>query len=380
MAALAVAVLIPASITDPATPGSPPASSPEGPLREPWYQPVLTLGAPGATGQLPELDPIPPVDPVPARPDVAGQPAPPVRPVSSARITGKSGIPGIVLQAYQRAERATSDRDPGCGLGWPALAAIGRIESGHARGGQVDSAGTTVHPILGPQLSGGPGVAAIPDTDGGRLDSDPVWDRAVGPMQFIPGTWRKYAWPGANPHNVFDAALAAARYLCAGGGDLRDRERLAAAVFRYNHSAAYVDTVLSWADAYAHGVTPMAAVPVPPAPPTPTPAASAPATTTEPETSPTPTPSSVPLSTPPSDPPPTSSTVEPTPSGPGPDTDDQDPPTTGSSETTTSEAVPTSSERNPEVEETNRGPSGAPAARVPSRQTITSGSPWTQPR
>ncbi|MGW1679451.1 lytic transglycosylase domain-containing protein [Saccharopolyspora sp. NPDC002376] len=175
--------------------------------------------------------------------------------------TGQLGIPGTVLAAYQRADRTLASTTPGCGLHWSVLAGIGRIESHHARSGRVDTNGKTLSPILGPRLNGGPGIAAISDTDGGTLDGDVVWDRAVGPMQFIPSTWRNHAADGnadgaRDPHNVFDATLASGRYLCSGGGNLRDRTQLAAAIFRYNHSETYVRNVLSWADAYARGVMP----------------------------------------------------------------------------------------------------------------------------
>ncbi len=174
---------------------------------------------------------------------------------------GRLDIPRPVLDAYIGAASVLSRTDPQCGLDWSVLAAIGRVESGHARGGKVDVMGTTVTAILGPRLSGAPGVAAVPDTDAGRLDGDPVWDRAVGPMQFLPATWAKYAVNAhgegpPSPHNVNDAALAAGRYLCDGSGDLRNPRDLAAAVFRYNHSDNYVRTVLIWASAYARGVTP----------------------------------------------------------------------------------------------------------------------------
>ncbi|MEV4731268.1 lytic murein transglycosylase [Saccharopolyspora sp. NPDC049426] len=174
--------------------------------------------------------------------------------------TGELGIPEPVLAAYMQAAREV-EQIQACGLHWSVLASIGRIESGHARNGDIDVNGTTVHAILGPQLSGGPNVAAIPDTDAGHFDGDRVWDRAVGPMQFIPSTWRKFAADGnqdgvENPHNVPDAAAASGTYLCSGGEDLNDPRALAAAVFRYNHSESYVRTVLVWADAYRRGVTP----------------------------------------------------------------------------------------------------------------------------
>jgi hypothetical protein len=132
------------------------------------------------------------------------------------------------------------------------------VESGHARGGRVDSRGTTMRPILGPVLDGR-GFAMIADTDGGRLDGDAIWDRAVGPMQFIPQTWVNWAADGnadnrADPHNVYDASLAAARYLCADGRDLSKQVDLEAAILSYNHSTAYLNFVLAWMRTYADSI------------------------------------------------------------------------------------------------------------------------------
>jgi hypothetical protein len=184
---------------------------------------------------------------------------------------GPLGIPGAVLDAYQFAERTLVAIRPGCHLSWSVLAGIGRIESGHASDGRVDAFGNTLGPILGPRLDGSPGMAAIPDTDHGQLDTDPVWDRAVGPMQFIPSSWRAYGVDGngdgvANPNNIYDATVTTGIYLCAGGADLADSVQMQTAVFRYNHSATYVDIVLRWAQAYLTGVvpTPSAPGPVPP--------------------------------------------------------------------------------------------------------------------
>ncbi|WP_328592552.1 lytic transglycosylase domain-containing protein [Saccharopolyspora elongata] len=209
----------------------------------------------GTNGRLPVDDRLSPkfLDEVRTEQDLAAHAEPADRVPA-----GPLGIPAPVLAAYQRAERTLARTDPGCGLHWSVLAGIGRIESNHARSGRLDVNGRTLSPILGPQLAGGPGVAAIRDTDGGRLDGDRAWDRAVGPMQFIPSTWRSHAADGngdgtRDPHNVFDASLASGQYLCSGGGNLRDRTQLAAAVFRYNHSESYVRSVLSWADAYARG-------------------------------------------------------------------------------------------------------------------------------
>ncbi|MGW7521012.1 lytic transglycosylase domain-containing protein [Streptomyces sp. NPDC054796] len=170
----------------------------------------------------------------------------------------QSGIPATVLDAYRRAERALAASAPGCGLRWELLAAIGKVESGQARGGAVDAHGTTLRPILGPVLDGN-GFARITDTDGGRWDGDGVYDRAVGPMQFIPSTWARWGSDGnadgrEDPANIYDAALAAGRYLCAGGRDLTSRAGLEAAVLSYNASRAYLRTVLSWYAFYREGV------------------------------------------------------------------------------------------------------------------------------
>ncbi|MGH9182071.1 MAG: Ig-like domain repeat protein, partial [Acidimicrobiales bacterium] len=186
-------------------------------------------------------------------------------PTSQKLPDGPLGIPGVMLEAYQRAERTMADTQPACHLSWTTLAGIGKMESGHASGGRVDSAGNTLGPILGPRLSGSPGMAAIADTDQGTLDADSGWDRAVGPMQFIPSSWRVYGT--GNPNNIYDSTLAAGRYLCAGGADLSDPAQQAVAVYRYNHSGPYVTAVLRWAVGYQTGVMPTPSAPesVPPA-------------------------------------------------------------------------------------------------------------------
>ncbi len=170
----------------------------------------------------------------------------------------EAGIPATVLAAYQKAQRSLAGSDPGCNLPWELLAAIGKVESGQARGGAVDEAGTTLTPILGPQLNG-QGFARIMDTDGGVHDGDPRFDRAVGPMQFIPSTWSTWGADGngdgrQDPNNIFDAALAAGSYLCHGERDLAVKADLDRAVLSYNHSREYLATVLAWLEFYRDGV------------------------------------------------------------------------------------------------------------------------------
>ncbi|MGZ4632202.1 MAG: lytic transglycosylase domain-containing protein [Actinomycetes bacterium] len=179
--------------------------------------------------------------------------------VPAIQISGNAaGIPGNVLRAYRAAAATINRTDPSCHLPWSVLAGIGKVESGHARGGALDANGRTLAPILGPILSGGPHIAAISDTDGGRYDGNTTWDRAVGPMQFIPSSWANHAADGngdgkADPSNIYDATLAAAGYLCTGGRDLSNPADLRSAVFGYNHSQAYVTAVLAWAKVYDQG-------------------------------------------------------------------------------------------------------------------------------
>ncbi|WP_407656854.1 lytic transglycosylase domain-containing protein [Lentzea atacamensis] len=179
---------------------------------------------------------------------------------------GDYGIPGVVLEAYLRAEDKMAELVPGCKLDWALLAGIGKVESNHASNGRVNAVGDATPKILGPVLNGAPGMAAIKDTDDGRLDGDTTWDRAVGPMQFIPGTWAGYGADGnedgnVNPNNVYDAALGAGRYLCAGGGDMTKQDDRAKAIFRYNNSTSYVQTVLKWAKEYGENVDALPTLP-----------------------------------------------------------------------------------------------------------------------
>src|SRR3954451_3822359 len=135
-------------------------------------------------------------------------------PVGAGAYLGEvvDGIPAAALRAYRSAAATIGRQDPSCGLDWALLAGIGRVESNHGRyGGSVPDAGGVVRPaILGPVLTGGPGMARISDHDGGRLDGDATFDRAVGPMQFIPSTWQLSAADGdgdgvANPSDLDDA-------------------------------------------------------------------------------------------------------------------------------------------------------------------------------
>lgn len=168
------------------------------------------------------------------------------------------GVPARALMAYGRAALAMRRTQPGCGLSWATLAAIGKIESNHGRygGAELLPSGYPSEPIIGVRLDGSPGVAAISDTDNGALDGDPVYDHAVGPMQFIPSTWARWASDGngdgrSDPQQIDDAALAAARYLCAGDRNMSTAQGWWEGVLSYNHSISYAKKVFSVAQTYA---------------------------------------------------------------------------------------------------------------------------------
>jgi hypothetical protein len=170
------------------------------------------------------------------------------------------GIPSAALSAYQRAETVINAADTSCNLSWQLIAAIGRVESDHGRyGGNVlDSDGVATPGIYGIPLNGSNNTAEIFDTDAGQFDNDAVYDRAVGPMQFIPSTWSVVGVDAdgdgvRNPQDIDDAALGTAVYLCSGTDDLSTLAGQRASVFRYNHSESYVDLVLSIMNAYLAG-------------------------------------------------------------------------------------------------------------------------------
>lgn len=178
-------------------------------------------------------------------------------------------IPAPMLAAYQQAATTLTGEQPSCHLRWQLLAGIGKVESGNAQGRQISPDGNVTPTILGPRLTGTAGYARITDTDHGTLDTDTTYDRAVGPLQFLPSTWTSTGRDAnndghKNPNNIHDAALTAATYLCAHHRDLTNPTQLTAAIRAYNPSDAYVRAVLAWTTGYTT-TTPVAA-PATPAP------------------------------------------------------------------------------------------------------------------
>ena len=210
-------------------------------------EPLSGLDAPA----LPELPAPPEAEPTPFA-QSAGLPS----------SMSANGIPAAALDAYRRAATIVDAADAECRIDWALIAAIGKVESNHGRygGNGIDRDGTVRPGIYGIPLNGQNNTAAISDTDGGSYDRDVTWDRAVGPMQFIPGTWRVVGVDAngdgrKDPQNMADAATATAVYLCSGPGDLSTDSGARSAVLRYNHSDAYADQVLAIAAGYRGGYT-----------------------------------------------------------------------------------------------------------------------------
>lgn len=179
-----------------------------------------------------------------------------IDPAWLARTSRTTRIPARALLAYAGAQLTITAEEPGCGIGWNTLAGIGRIESDHGRhsGAVLGEDGYSAPAIRGIPLDGSRS-ARIADTDRGRWDGDTRWDRAVGPLQFIPSTWERWGADGngdgiADPNQIDDAALAAARYLCA-AGPMTTPAGWRTAIFSYSHLDSYVDDVAAAANLYA---------------------------------------------------------------------------------------------------------------------------------
>ena len=211
---------------------------------------ALNLPAPAGVSDLPAA--------------VAEAPAPggAVLATSSPESFDSTGIPVRALEAYRKAATLVDSADRACHIDWALLAAIGRVESNHARfgGNQLDAADVAQPGIIGIPLDGTNGTARITDSDRGLLDRDTVYDRAVGPMQFIPSTWQVVAVDAdrdgvKNPQDMTDSASAAGIYLCSGPGDLTNPGGLHSAIMRYNASDSYVQMVTDLAATYRLGVS-----------------------------------------------------------------------------------------------------------------------------
>ena len=168
----------------------------------------------------------------------------------------RTGIPSRALAAYAGVAIAKADSMPTCGLAWNTLAAIGYAESRHgAHGGSVVGPDGTVTPaIFGVSLAGG-ATEHIPDSDAGAIDGDAEFDRAVGPMQLIPQTWRNWAADAnadgqPDPQNMDDATMATANYLCRASKEMANEAGWRTGIAAFNSADSYLLVVAAAADSY----------------------------------------------------------------------------------------------------------------------------------
>ncbi|MGI6879690.1 lytic transglycosylase domain-containing protein [Microbacterium sp. gxy059] len=227
---------------------------------------VALLGGVGAIGFLGVLalltvaDGSEPAEAAPADPPpTVAAPAPDPQPAEgdwADQAAALTGIPPRALAAYVAAD-AYAREELGCDVGWNTLAGIGWVESHHGtlQGGSIEDDGVARPGIRGIPLDGENETMRIPDSDGGALDGDTEWDRAVGPMQFIPETWRIWGVSASgegepSPHSIDDAAFTAARYLCQTDGTLAEPEQWIRAIRSYNDTADYQQRVAATAEGY----------------------------------------------------------------------------------------------------------------------------------
>lgn len=173
------------------------------------------------------------------------------------RVAAATSIPVTALKAYAGVTLQLAEANPQCELSWNTLAGIGWVESRHGliHGTTLAADGTLSPSLYGVALDGN-GFAHVPDSDAGAIDGDTAGDRAVGPMQFLPDSWRNWHTDAngdgvEDPQNIFDATMAAAHYLCRAAGTLGTHDGWERGVLAYNSSHQYLNDVMDAANRYA---------------------------------------------------------------------------------------------------------------------------------
>ncbi len=211
----------------------------------------IPAGSPRATTVT--FAPLPDANPADTGPGVVNT----ADPAWITRIAAATSIPKTALKAYAGVTLQIAGANPKCELSWNTLAGVGWVESRHGliHGTTLAADGTVSPPLYGVALDGN-GFARIPDSDGGALDGDASGDRAIGPMQFLPGSWRNWHTDAngdgvENPQNIFDATMAAAHYLCRAAGNLGTQDGWQRGILAYNSSRQYLNDVMDAANRYA---------------------------------------------------------------------------------------------------------------------------------
>ncbi|MEV4344170.1 murein transglycosylase [Actinoplanes sp. NPDC049596] len=209
-------------------------------------------GLPAPTGVVTTAPTVAPTSPV----DTGGRPADALA-GWAGQVGTKVGIPVVAVQAYGYAELVLARTMPNCHLSWTTIAAIAKVESDHGSANKavLGADGMVTPTIYGLPLDGKGGRQLIQDTDRGALDQDTTYDRAVGPLQFIPATWNQFKVDAdnngdANPSDIDDASLTAGTYLCQGGRDLSRSDAWWDAIFSYNAVRPYAQKVFEAANDY----------------------------------------------------------------------------------------------------------------------------------
>lgn len=234
-----VAMAVPAALPDVPEPAAAPAAS----------------SAPAPAGESGRTVTVPIQIPAQATPRNAPQLA---YAAWATRLSRVTGIPVRALEAYANAHAVLAASRPSCHLTWVTLAGIAAVESQHGTigGRALLPDGRPSSPIIGIPLNGANGTRAIAATDGGLLTGDKIWEHAVGPFQFIPSAWAIWRADAhgdgmTDPQNIDNAALAAAKYLCADNHNLASGEDWLRAILSYNNSLDYAKAVYGFAQAYA---------------------------------------------------------------------------------------------------------------------------------